>query len=188
MEKYQELLVSKPQAIGQLESTLKSLALFLPGKFKNSRFASQLMLCALKTISLANDSVLIRLVSSNKSAHTRYTQAWLKNYYYRKLAWLLTIIQTWEVAIEMLILKFSHKRSQTLPTFIIWIESIKTALRMSLLYITKRQVLGSVLPIRDYNLNTVQINQTWTGKRLKKEYPKVENVNPDDLFQKVVID
>ena len=183
MDKYQELLISKPQFVGQLESTVRSIALFLPGKFQNSRFTSQLILCLLRTLSYLNDSILFKLLNITKSSHTRYTQRWLKNFYYKRISWLLTILQTWEAAIEMLAMKFT--RDEELPNVIIAIETVKAALRIMILKITKRQVLKSVVPIREYNLATVQINQTWTGKRLKKEYPRVEFVNPDDLFSKV---
>ena len=187
LKKYQRLLVSRPQLIGQLESTLKSVALFIPGKFRSSRFTSQLLLSLLRSISIVNDSILLKVVKSSQSAHTRYTRYWLKNHYYHKFAWLLTAIQIWETTIEMLVVRLNQLKPQKVPDIIVVIESLKAALRMAMLYISRRQVLSSVLPMRDYNLATVQVIQPWTGKRLKKEYPRIQDVDPEDLFKKVTV-
>ncbi|GLB36118.1 putative peroxisomal membrane protein (Pex16) [Lyophyllum shimeji] len=156
--RYEAFLLKNGSAISSLESSLRSITWFLPGRFKDAELASEALSALLNVMSLYHDTVLDRIVQANPkyrplipaSLHTRYTRAWCeKSNVYKWAARVLQLIKYTELLVEMgLRRKVSSKAKWR---SIVLLEAIKAALRFVLLRITRRPILSPPIPERDFD-------------------------------------
>ncbi|KAJ3569775.1 hypothetical protein NP233_g4835 [Leucocoprinus birnbaumii] len=158
LKKYETFLINNVSTISSLESSLRSITWFLPGRFKDAELASEALTSLMNTMSMYHDTVLAKVAESNpkyrpiipSSLHTRYTKAWIgKNFQYKWAARILELLRFTELVIEM---GLRRKVSDKLRwRGIVIIEVIKAALRILLLKATRRPLLSPPLPERDFD-------------------------------------
>ncbi|KAH0838275.1 peroxisomal membrane protein PEX16 [Lanmaoa asiatica] len=156
LAKYENFLVKNVSTISTLESSLRSITWFLPGRFKDADLVSEALSALLNIISLYHDTLLAKIVRSDPQwrpilptpLHTKYTRAWSdKNALYKWLARSLELIRFTQLLIEMVM-------RRRLPTRARWrgivlMETVKVILRFTLLRITHRPLLSPPIPERD---------------------------------------
>ncbi|GAA5987328.1 hypothetical protein JCM10908_001911 [Rhodotorula pacifica] len=141
---YEKALVSNSSRIASIESSLRTLTWFLPGRFQDAEVASEGLYSVLNLISLYHDSVLHRAASSlpaplrpPSSSHTRYTRHFVtKSQPYNVLAHMLSVVQSLELLVEMAVTKRGGGREKAEKT-VVAIEAIKAVLRLGLMRATK---------------------------------------------------
>lgn len=129
LARYENFLVKNVSTISTLESSLRSITWFLPGRFKDADLVSEacqsilLPTCLiynqtysvavsalLNTISLYHDTLLTRIVKSDPQwrpilptpLHTKYTRAWSdKDTLYKWAARALELIRFSQLLVEM---------------------------------------------------------------------------------------
>ncbi|KAH7883547.1 peroxisomal membrane protein PEX16 [Phlebopus sp. FC_14] len=158
LAKYESFLVHNVSTISTLESTLRSITWFLPGRFKDAELASEALSALLNVTSLYHDTLLARIVHSDPKwkpilpipLHTRYTRAWSdKESIYRWAARALEFIRFTQLLIEMgMRRRFSDKNRWR---GILLLECIKAILRLVLLKRTRRPLLSPPIPERDFD-------------------------------------
>ncbi|KIJ68494.1 hypothetical protein HYDPIDRAFT_125087 [Hydnomerulius pinastri MD-312] len=156
LAKYENFLVNNVSTISTLESSLRSVTWFLPGRFKDAELASEALSALLNVTSLYHDTLLARIVQSDPNwnpilpipLHTRYTRAWSdKESLYKWAARALELIRFTQLLIEMgMKRKISNKNRWR---GIILLETIKVILRFALLRLTRRPLLSPPIPERD---------------------------------------
>ncbi|CAK5280208.1 unnamed protein product [Mycena citricolor] len=158
MAAYEDALVHHLPAISTLESSLRSLTWFLPGRFKDAELASEALAASLNLVSMYHDTLLGKIVQKNPkyrpliptSLHTRFTRAWSdKNTQYRWIARTLEFIRFTELVVEMTLRRKVSERARW--RIVVLIESIKALLRIVLLRITRRPLLSPPIPERDFD-------------------------------------
>ncbi|KAF5385445.1 hypothetical protein D9757_005329 [Collybiopsis confluens] len=171
---YESFLLKNVSTISTLESSLRSLTWFLPGRFKDAELASEALSASLNMMSMYHDTLLTRIVQSDLryrplipfSLHTRFTRAWAdKSSRYKWAARLLETIRFTELVIEMGLRRNVSPRNRYRG--IILLEIMKSAsilsfsflklisfnyraiLRLMLLRITRRPLIYPPIPERD---------------------------------------
>jgi len=147
---YESFLINNVSTISTLESSLRSITWFLPGRFRDAELASEarsyqflntlvydfskilLVTSLLNVTSMYHDTLLARIVKANpsyrplipSSLHSRFTRAWSdKDKVYKWSARVLEIIRFTELVLEMILRrKVSQKTKWRL---IILLEVIK---------------------------------------------------------------
>ncbi|GAA5902052.1 hypothetical protein JCM5296_007564 [Sporobolomyces johnsonii] len=140
---YEATLLSNASRIASIESTLRTLTWFIPGRFHDAELASESLYSVINLISLYHDSILHRAVSSlpaplrpPSSSHARYTRHFTTHSLpYKRMAQLLSIIQSVELLLEMAVRK--RKGRDGAEKAVIALEAIKAALRLGLMGATK---------------------------------------------------
>lgn len=155
---YESFLLNNVSTISTLESSLRSITWFLPGRFKDAELASEALTTSLNVMSMYHDTLLAKVVKSKPgyrpliplSLHTRFTRAWSdKVSQYKWVARALEIIRFTELVIEMgLRRKVSVKNRWRA---IILLELIKASFRLFLLKITHRPLVSPPIPERDFD-------------------------------------
>ncbi|GAA5945444.1 hypothetical protein JCM3775_006778 [Rhodotorula graminis] len=136
---YEEGLVANVQRISSLESTLRTLTWFLPGRFQDAEIASEGLSSVLNLVSLYHDSILHRAVSSlpaplrpPPTSHTRYTRHYtLTSKPYSVLAHTLSAVQALELLLEMAARK--RKGTAAQEKTVVALEALKALLRLGLM-------------------------------------------------------
>ncbi|TNY24340.1 peroxisome membrane protein [Rhodotorula diobovata] len=136
---YEEGLVSNVQRISSLESTLRTLTWFLPGRFQDAEIASEGLSSVLNLVSLYHDSILHRAVSSlpaplrpPPTSHTRYTRHYTTTSKpYSVLAHTLSAVQALELLLEMAARKRKGPAAQ--EKTVVALEALKAVLRLGLM-------------------------------------------------------
>ncbi|KAJ2913393.1 hypothetical protein MD484_g7007, partial [Candolleomyces efflorescens] len=159
---YESFLVKNVSTISTLESSLRSISWFLPGRFKDAELASEALATLLNVVSMYHDTLLERIVKDNPryrpliptTLHTRFTRAWMdRTSIYKWASRTLELIKFTELMIEMgLRRKLSEKAKWR---GIILLEVIKAALRILLLKTTKRPLASPTIPERDFDPTTL---------------------------------
>ncbi|KAF5313976.1 hypothetical protein D9611_006777 [Ephemerocybe angulata] len=159
---YESFLVNNVSTISSLESSLRSMSWFLPGRFKDAELASEALTTVLNVMSMYHDTLLDRVVKNNPSykplipltLHTRFTRAWIdKTDIYKWASRTLEVIKFTELMIEMgMRRKFSEKIKWR---GIVLLELIKASLRILLLRTTKRPLVTPTIPERDFDPTTL---------------------------------
>ncbi|KAI8905109.1 peroxisome membrane protein [Gorgonomyces haynaldii] len=173
---YKDFVLENAQNIAQIESSLRTLSYILPGRFKDAEIVSESLYSSLRMVGSYHDSILSKEAQRQSpqtpgSLFNRYTRHMLKNSRYKLLSFVLWIVQSTEVVMEMLAAK--AKRQQDC---ILLIETVKTLCRLGLFSISKnRLLLKSALIERDYDMSQLKaahenLNQKWTSKRTGKEH------------------
>ncbi|TDL28628.1 peroxisomal membrane protein PEX16 [Rickenella mellea] len=159
---YESFLLNNGSTISTLESSLRSLTWFLPGRFKDAELASEALSASLNLMSLYHDTLLSRILRSDPkfkplippSAHTRYTRAWAeKDVRYKWAARLLEILRFIELVVEMSLRRKASPKNRWRA--IILIEIIKAYLRLTIVTITRRPILSPPIPERDIDPATI---------------------------------
>ncbi|KPV74456.1 uncharacterized protein RHOBADRAFT_37480 [Rhodotorula graminis WP1] len=175
----EEGLVANVQRISSLESTLRTLTWFLPGRFQDAEIASEGLSSVLNLVSLYHDSILHRAVSSlpaplrpPPTSHTRYTRHYtLTSKPYSVLAHTLSAVQALELLLEMAARK--RKGTAAQEKTVVALEALKALLRLGLMGATsgrtgvqppvaERQVDPALLEL---NREKTVEKEFWTGAR-----------------------
>jgi len=164
LAKYESFLISNASTINTIESSIRSLTWFLPGRFKDAELASEALSAALNLLSLYHDTLLTRRVKTEPklrpiippSPHSRYTHAWAdKNRGYKWAARLLEIIKYLELLFEMTLRRRMKATQKTIWRSIVCLELLKASLRLFLLKITRRPLLSPPIPEREIDPATL---------------------------------
>ncbi|EJT97753.1 peroxisome membrane protein [Dacryopinax primogenitus] len=153
---YESFLVAHLSAISTIESSLRSLTWFLPGRFKDAELASESLATTLNMVSLYHDTLLTSLVKDKKpvippTPHMRYTRAWCdKSAIYKWAARTLEAIRHCELFMEMLLRRRFGKRGAWRG--VVGLEFLKATLRLILFRVTSRPVVSPPLPERDLQM------------------------------------
>jgi peroxin-16 len=153
--RYESFLLNNVSTISTLESSLRSLTWFLPGRFKDAELASEARMfsdahCSvefcnnpslpavsalLNILSLYHDTLLARITRSDPkyqplippSLHTRFTSAWSdQNTRYKWTARMLELLRFTELLVEMGLRRKASGKTRW--RVIVLIETIKCAL------------------------------------------------------------
>ncbi|KAH8923923.1 peroxisome membrane protein [Atractiella rhizophila] len=128
---YKSFLLNNIGRVTQIESTLRTVSYLLPASF-SSPARTEYVYSALNLLSFYHDSILPP--APHPSPHARYTRLWTSsNAIYKLVARALVVLKTVELAIEM---RVSEKRREST---VVALESIKTLLRLLLLFLTRRR-------------------------------------------------
>ncbi|KAK3396224.1 peroxisome membrane protein [Sordaria brevicollis] len=153
---YGDFITKNNHQVSQIESTLRSLTYIIPGRFRDAEIASESIHSGVQLLSLYHDTLLFRASSklsqpslaNAPSPHKRYIRFWfLKSPLYRRVAYLLQIVNYVELLIEMA----AKRRGERIRwRAVIIIEAIKAFCKLLLLRITKsRPLISPVLPERE---------------------------------------
>ncbi|KAL1858944.1 hypothetical protein VTK73DRAFT_7728 [Phialemonium thermophilum] len=155
---YGEFISKNASQVSQIESALRSLTYVIPGRFRDAEIASESIHSGVQLLSMYHDTLLARAVSLSKlplsavaripSPHSRYTRFWTeRNPLYRRVAYLLQIVQYVELLCEM-VAKRRGERARW--RVVVLLEAVKAACRLLLLRITRsRPVVSPPLPERE---------------------------------------
>ncbi|KAL4261522.1 Peroxisomal membrane protein PEX16 [Pleurotus pulmonarius] len=153
---YETFLINNVSTISTLESSLRSLTWFLPGRFKDAELASEALSVLLNSTSMYHDTLLAKLVYSDPkyrpliptSLHTRFTRAWSdKSSLYKWAARSLELIRFAELFVEMALKRKVSQRNKWRG--IVLLEIIKAALRFILMRVSGKPLVSPPIPERD---------------------------------------
>ncbi|KAB5559908.1 peroxisome membrane protein [Coniochaeta sp. 2T2.1] len=158
LHKYDEYITKNASQVSQIESGLRSLTYIIPGRFRDAEIAAESIHSGVQLLSLYHDTLLSRALSLSKlplpqslraapSAHNRYTSFWArKSALYRRVAYVLQIVQYTELLCEMA----AKRRSERVRwRVVVMIEAVKALCRLLLLRITRsRPIVTPALPER----------------------------------------
>ncbi|KAK0233128.1 peroxisomal membrane protein PEX16 [Armillaria fumosa] len=156
--RYESFLLKNVSTISSLESSLRSVTWFLPGRFKDAELASEALSTLLNVMSMYHDTLLAKVVRSDPkyhpliptSLHSRFTRAWTeKSNVYKWIARTLELIRYTELVIEMGLRR--KVSSQNRWRSILFLEAIKAVLRLFLLKITRKPLMSPPIPERDFD-------------------------------------
>ncbi|KAJ7900308.1 peroxisomal membrane protein PEX16 [Mycena olivaceomarginata] len=159
---YEAVLLNNLPVISTLESSLRSLTWFLPGRFKDAELASEALAASLNLVSMYHDTLLAKVVQRDpkyrplipSSLHTRFTRAWSdKNTRYKWVARALELIRFTELVLEMTLRRKVSPRNRWRS--VVLLEIIKTVLRIILLRVTRRPLLCPPIPEREFDPSTL---------------------------------
>ncbi|KAG0236136.1 Peroxisomal membrane protein pex16 [Actinomortierella wolfii] len=181
LKKYESFIFKNASQISSIESTLRSLTYILPGRFDDADLASEAIFATLNLLGIYHDTILAkhvaRLPPANRptpSPLNRYTREWQgSSLTYRRVAFVLTLLQYTEVLIEMSVQKKWGQKAKW--RVITAIETLKAAGRIVLLQLTnQRMIMHPIHPERDVDPSTLaDLAETelafkeshWTGAR-----------------------
>ncbi|KZS96001.1 peroxisomal membrane protein PEX16 [Sistotremastrum niveocremeum HHB9708] len=159
---YEAFLIENSSTIATIESSLRSLTWFLPGRFKDAELASESLSATLNLLSLYHDTLLARRLSQDPklkplippSPHSRYTRAWSdKSGQYKWAARALEVIKFLQLVVEMSLRRKVGRNAKWRA--IVSIEFVKAVLRLILLRTSQRPVLSPAIPERDLDPATL---------------------------------
>ncbi|KAG8921016.1 Peroxisomal membrane protein pex16 [Tulasnella sp. 408] len=161
---YESLLISNASTINTVESSIRSLTWFLPGRFKDAELASEALSATLNLLSLYHDTILSRRLKADPkyrpmippSPHSRYTHAWAdKSSVYKWAARMLEIVKFLQLFFEMAMRRRFKAKQRTIWRGIIGVEMVKAFLRLLILKVTRRPVLSPPIPEREIDPATL---------------------------------
>ncbi|PWO00401.1 peroxisome membrane protein [Tilletiopsis washingtonensis] len=172
LRSYDAFLFANASQITAVESSLRSLAFFLPGRFKDAELTAEALSASLNILGLYHDSILYRLVSSGSSPassssspgldsssparlaytpspHARYTTHFADSSpAYNLCARALVLVGYTELLAEMLARRRGGRKRAW--DVVVGIEGVKVALRLALLRLTKmRPTIQPPIPERE---------------------------------------
>ena len=160
--KYDDLILKNAGMVTNIESGLRQLTYFIPGRFRESEIASESLHSGVQLLSMYHDSLLAKAVARlpamqrpHPSPHNRYTRFWTrKSSIYRRIALLLQITQYTELLWEM---AAKRKGEKVRWRVVVLLEIIKAVCRLLLLRLTQsRPLLSPPLPQREIDPNKLQ--------------------------------
>ncbi|KAK4705872.1 peroxin-16, partial [Phenoliferia sp. Uapishka_3] len=205
---YESMLVKNATRISSIESSLRSLTWFLPGRFKDSELASEALYSFLNILGVYHDSVLHKTISTlppslrpPPSSHARYTRHWTSTSpSYASLSRSLQIISCSSLLLEMFIRK--RRGSAAAERAIIAIEGLKAFLRLALMRTTKgRTGLNPAVPEREVDPSVLDLHsprvvgdppnarveledegsgEYWTGKTTGQERSTIKGLRGEE--------
>ncbi|KAI0094855.1 peroxisome membrane protein [Irpex rosettiformis] len=162
IDHYESFLVHNVSTISTVESTLRSITWILPGRFKDAELASEALSALLNVTSLYHDTLLARIVKTDPkykpvlpaSSHTRYTRGWSEHSNaYKWASRFLEVVKYVELLVEMGLRRSVSDRARWRG--VVFLEAIKATLRLLILRITRRPVLSTPVPERDFDPATL---------------------------------
>jgi len=187
--KYESFLINNVSTISTLESTLRSITWFLPGRFKDAELASESVSALLNVTSLYHDTLLARIVQNDSNRkpilpiplHTRYTRAWCdKDGAYKWIARTLELLKYTQLLVEMGLRRKTSDKTRWRG--IVLLETVKALLRFVLLRITRRPLLSPAIPERDFDPSALPPKSTLSSPTLVTEsLPSSMPSTPDHL-------
>ncbi|KAI9220015.1 peroxisome membrane protein [Blastocladiella britannica] len=191
---YRTFLLHNAAQISSVESALRSLSYFLPGRFADADLASEGLFAVVNLISLYHDRILYDAVKQSGTEYKatlanqyhRHWQAESPLVHYTSLA--LTLFQTVEGVCEMAAAKrWSEKRRWDL---IFGIEAVKALLRLTLVARTRQIGLTPATTERDIDPAMVASlpdpsmaqdasSTLYRGSRSGVKLPSVSAMGPD---------
>ncbi|KAI8803268.1 peroxisome membrane protein [Cladochytrium replicatum] len=194
--KYERVVRENAPQIGAIESTLRSISYVLPGRFEGSEIVSEGLFTLVNTFGAYHDAILGPIAAAQAestpngppkdatSAFNRYTRGALKSSsLYARVAYTLTIVQFFEVLLEMTATRARGRRAKWRVVTVL--EVIKLACRSALFSLSRRRMLlHAAVPERDYEISQlkpqsdVEANEVprWTGRRSGKEHPSIQKI------------
>jgi len=190
LDKYESFLVNNVGFISSLESTLRSVTWILPGRFKDAELASEALSALLNTTSLYHDTILAKIIRADprykplipSSSHSRYTRAWAnKDVNYKWIARSLEVIRFLQLVTEMVLRRKTSDKTRWRAVVIL--ETIKAALRLALLRITRRPLVGPTVPEREFDLSALPPPSNSSSPTLVPSSPSAYSppITPDHL-------
>ncbi|KAF8960997.1 peroxisomal membrane protein PEX16 [Flammula alnicola] len=166
--KYEAFLINNVSTISTLESSLRSITWFLPGRFKDAELASEALTTLLNVMSMYHDTLLARV-----------------GFLYKWAARVLEIIRFTELVVEMAL---RRKVSEKIKwRSIILLEVIKASLRLLLLKITHRPLVSPPIPERDFDPTTLPPLSNASSPTLAPSSPEPSRPpTPDHLRNNLV--
>ncbi|GHJ85824.1 hypothetical protein NliqN6_2226 [Naganishia liquefaciens] len=200
---YDTTLLENTSTLVQVESALRNLTWFLPGRFQDAELASEGVYSALSLVSLYHDLIISRrLAQINRlpaspfrksgpggedaprtfpddplvqegggggeealgttlplpSDHTRYTSHFARTSgVYKHASRALVVLGYVQLLVEMMVVRGRGNEGEERREqgrwrrwrVLVWLEAVKTALRLSLLITTRRPLLAFPLPQRE---------------------------------------
>ncbi|TFL03738.1 peroxisome membrane protein [Pterulicium gracile] len=184
LAKYESFLIENVSTISSLESSLRSITWFLPGRFKDAELASESLSTLLNLMSMYHDTLLAKIVQNEtqykplipSSLHTRFTKAWSnKNARYKWTARALEIIKYTQLVLEMSLRRNVSAKSKWRG--IILLEFIKAVLRIFLLRVTRRPLIHPPIPERDFDPAALPVSSTASSPTLAPSSPTLTLVD-----------
>nr|GAT44156.1 predicted protein [Mycena chlorophos] len=148
--------------LATIESSIRTLTWFLPGRFKDAELASEALAASLNLFSMYHDTLLAKVAKKHPnhrplippSFHTRFTRAWSDtNTQYKWAARSLELIRFTELVLEMGLRRKVSPRARW--RVVVLLEMIKAVLRTLLLRITRRPLLSPPIPEREFDPDSV---------------------------------
>ncbi|TFK57126.1 peroxisome membrane protein [Heliocybe sulcata] len=188
LARYESFLIHNVSTISSLESSIRSLSWFLPGRFRDAELASEALVSLLNTLSLYHDTLLARVVHNDpkykplipSSLHSRYTRAWCdRDGRYKWAARALEMIRFVELVVEMGLRRKVSTKSKW--RCIVLLEAIKAVLRLVLIRVTRRPLVSPPIPEREFDPSTLPPSNT-TSPTLAPSSPRSSPLStPDHL-------
>ncbi|KNZ77428.1 Peroxisomal membrane protein PEX16 [Termitomyces sp. J132] len=181
--RYEAFLLDNVSTISSLESSLRSITWFLPGRFKDAELASETLTSLLNVMSMYHDTLLAKIVQKDRnyqplippSLHTRFTKAWSdKSDKYKWAARALQLIKFLELVVEMGLRRKVSSKARWRG--VILLEVVKACLRFTLLLITRKPLLSPPIPERDFDPASLP-----TSTHPSSETPSDSTAIPDHL-------
>ncbi|KAF8560322.1 peroxisomal membrane protein PEX16 [Imleria badia] len=169
LAKYENFLVKNVATISTLESSLRSITWFLPGRFKDADLVSEALSALLNIISLYHDTLLTRIVKSDPQWRpilptpllTKYTRAWSdKDSLYKWVARALELIRFTQLLVEMVMKRKLSTRARWRG--IVLTETIK---------ISRRPLLSPPIPERDIDPASLPLSSIHSSPTLAPTTP-----------------
>ncbi|KAG6890372.1 hypothetical protein C0992_001962 [Termitomyces sp. T32_za158] len=178
--RYEAFLLENVSTISSLESSLRSITWFLPGRFKDAELASEALTSLLNVMSMYHDTLLAKIVERDRnyqplippSLHTRFTRALSdKSNKYKWAARALQLIKFLELVVEMGLRRKVSSKARWRG--VILLEMIKMCLRFTLLFITRKPLLSPPIPERDFDPASPHLSTTDTPSETPSESPAI---------------
>ncbi|KAH9964291.1 peroxisome membrane protein [Russula dissimulans] len=156
LARYESFLIQNVSTISSLESTLRSVTWFLPGRFRDADLVSEALSALLNSLSLYHDTLLNRAIGNEPNykpllpptLHSRFTRAWADTHVrYRWTARTLELIRFTGLLLEMILRRRASAKIRWRA--ITLLEAIKVVLKFVLLRITHRPLMSPPIPERD---------------------------------------
>ncbi|KAK9467197.1 peroxisome membrane protein [Lipomyces arxii] len=162
---YESFLLKNASQISSVESTLNQLTYVFPGRFKDAEIASEVLYSALSILGLYHDTLISRAAAGNDkyrpSLHSNYTNHYMQDLTYKRIAYFLTIIQKTELLLEIVARKRGGVNHQ--HATVLGLESVKAACRLTLMRITRsRTVVTPSIPQREVDPKLLDPNDPAT--------------------------
>jgi len=188
IQHYESFLIHNSSTIATIESSLRSITWFLPGRFKDAELASEALSATLNLLSLYHDTIIARRLKQvpkfkpllPPSLNSRYTRAWSdRDSLYKWIARVLEMIRFLELVMEMgMRRKFGQKGRWR---GIITLEVVKAILRLILLKITRRPLISPPLPERDLDPSNLPAPEPEATPSTPSEFVSSPLTTPDHL-------
>ncbi|CAO3594350.1 unnamed protein product [Absidia cylindrospora] len=191
LQVYENILFKNISHVTSIELFLRVLYYALPGRFQDTKFASQTLYSGLNLTKLYHNTILRRMADQvrqqklntngiEESQFNKYKRYWYnESRFYRVISRTLSVIAYTQVWMEMGLLRQGFRKSHY--QWIAGLELIKSILNLVIFRITNRRM--NLYPnhmVRDVtpsNLNPPQHQQLqqkasyWTGQRTGKSIP-----------------
>ena len=183
--KYDDLILKNAGMVTNIESGLRQLTYFIPGRFRESEIASESLHSGVQLLSMYHDSLLAKAVARlpvaqrpHPSPHNRYTKFWTrKSSIYRRIALLLQMTQYTELLWEM---AAKRKGEKVRWRVVVFLEVIKAICRLLLLRLTSsRPLLSPPLPQRE--VDPSKLEQQDGNEQLEQDAASTPSDTSEDV-------